>query len=136
MALRPGWARGWSLFFGPGDIRIAGLRVPRASDQTCLLVPPRGREITREGDGPLDTAELAAGIRSLLASPTAPLATELEQFVARLSGAGGAVPLASTRHFPDSDYTAHHRPGFRSGLGRFWWLGSPRRIFAASHEVD
>lgn len=89
-----------------------------AGETAVWLIPPRGREIVRVPDkGTFPWAEVATGIAALLTHPGVPMAAELAEFQGRLDGKA-ALPT-QTRHYPESDYTVHHRPAFSNDI-RTW----------------
>jgi len=83
-----------------------------------------GREITRIGKvglpgswttGPISPAGAAYGLMNavdLMGALPVPRRDELQSFALRLRRTPDAPPLDGNRHFPFSDYMAHHRPGF------------------------
>jgi hypothetical protein len=83
------------------------------------MIPPRGREISRSGDGPFPAAAVTTGINTLLKrKELSDLSrSQLVAFQRQLEGT--VPPAAATRHFPDSDYTVHHRKGFSCDV-RTW----------------
>lgn len=99
---------------GESNMLRAGLGV----DVPTWHVPPRGREITRRGNGPFPAEAVAGGIDALLKLPIeSPTKAELLAFQAQLRGQ--QPPASRTRHFPDSDYTTHLRPAFSQDV-RTW----------------
>jgi hypothetical protein len=95
------------------------LRAGKGVEVATWNVPPRGREITRTGNGPFPSEPVAAGIDAVLKLPglDATSRDELRRFAGVLRGQ--LPPPSRTRHFPDSDYTTHHRPGFSQDV-RTW----------------
>ena len=90
------------------------------------LVPPRGREIVRavatscgSPSAPFPSTEVANGLRTLLSAPNPPMAAGLKAFEQRLRAGASVVSPTQTRHFPESDYTTHHRAGFSTDV-RTW----------------
>jgi hypothetical protein len=79
-----------------------------------------GREIVRApGFSKFPWGDVVSGIAGLLSDPSihTPFAAELAEFRQRLDG---LAPLPThTRHFPESDYTVHHRPAFSHDI-RTW----------------
>ena len=94
------------------------LRAGMGVDVPTWHVPPRGREITRRGNGPFPAEAVANGIGALLKlSLGSESKAELTAFQAQLLGQ--QPPATRTRHFPDSDYTTHLRPKFSQDV-RTW----------------
>ena len=96
----------------------AGDTVPSAT----WLIPSRGREIVRPGNGTFESAAVVVGIDAVLkrlssqGSADASIA-QLQSFQRVLQRE--LPPVSSTRIFPDSDYAVHHRPGFSQDV-RTW----------------
>ena len=95
------------------------LRAGKGVEVATWNVPPRGREITRTGNGPFPSEAVAAGINAVLKLPGLDAASkdELRRFAGVLRNQ--LPPPSRTRHFPDSDYTTHHRRGFSQDV-RTW----------------
>ena len=96
----------------------AGDTVPNAS----WLIPPRGREITRPGNGTFASATVVVGIDAILERLSSQGSTDAR--IAQLQSFQRVLqrqlpPVSSTRIFPDSDYAVHHRPGFSQDV-RTW----------------
>ena len=94
------------------------LRAGQGVEVASWNVPPRGRDITNTGNGPFPSATVAKGIDAVLQHEVDPASkAELQQCASVLRGE--LPPPTRTRHFPDSDYTTHHRPGFSQDV-RTW----------------